>query len=150
MRKHLGFEPTADQENLIVCIAEFLTNPKFCDILLINGYAGTGKTTAIGALVRTLGELERPFALLAPTGRAAKVMSQYAGSPAYTIHKQIYRQSGIKDGVGKFSLKIHSLKNAVFIVDEASMIANSALDAAVFGSGRLLDDLMKYVQQGKN
>jgi exodeoxyribonuclease-5 len=150
LRQHFGFEPTSDQENLIAYIAEFLTNPKFCDILLVGGYAGTGKTTAIGALVRTLRHLERPFALLAPTGRAAKVMSQYTGESAYTIHKQIYRQASMQDGIGKFSLKPHTLKNAVFIVDEASMIANSSLDAAIFGSGRLLDDLMKFVQQGAN
>ncbi|GHT74743.1 ATP-dependent endonuclease [Bacteroidia bacterium] len=149
LRQELGFEPTADQENLIAQLAEFLINPKGNDVLMVNGYAGTGKTTAIGALVRTLKHLKRPAVLLAPTGRAAKVMSQYAGATAYTIHKKIYRQSNMRDGVGVFALNINTLSNAVFIVDEASMIANSSLDLSVFGSGRLLDDLVRFVQQGK-
>jgi exodeoxyribonuclease-5 len=150
LRQHLGFEPTADQDNLIACAAEFLANPKHADILLINGYAGTGKTTIIAALVKTLSHLKRPFALIAPTGRAAKVMAQYAAAPAFTIHKQIYRQQSGKDGIGKFVLRPHTLTDAVFIVDEASMIANSSLDASIFGTGRLLDDLMKYSMQGTN
>jgi exodeoxyribonuclease-5 len=150
LREHLHFEPTADQTTLIEQAAEFLTNPKYADILLIGGYAGTGKTTTIGALVQTLRALQRPYALIAPTGRAAKVMTQYTHASAYTIHKQIYRQQNTSDGIGKFLLRPHTLKDAVFIVDEASMIANSSIDISIFGSGRLLDDLVKYAQQGQN
>lgn len=149
MREQIGFEPTADQAVLIARLAEFLTDPKGSNILMVNGYAGTGKTTTMGALVRVLKQLQRPVVLLAPTGRAAKVMSQYAGTSAYTIHKKIYRQANMKDGVGVFRLDVNTLSNAIFIVDEASMIANSSLDQSIFGSGRLLDDLVKFVQQGK-
>ncbi|MDR1227179.1 MAG: AAA family ATPase [Prevotellaceae bacterium] len=150
IRVQLGFDPTADQELLIANLADYLTNPKGGDIFVLNGYAGTGKTTVIGALVRVLRELKQPVALLAPTGRAAKVMSQYSGHAAFTIHKKIYRQANMRDGVGTFKLNANLMTNAVFVVDEASMISNSSLEQSVFGSGRLLDDLIAYVRMGKS
>ncbi|MDR3329022.1 MAG: AAA family ATPase [Prevotellaceae bacterium] len=147
---HVGFSPTPDQQQLVEQLADFLTDPQGGEaIFVLNGYAGTGKTTMVAALVKALREAAQPVVLLAPTGRAAKVMASYAGHAAYTIHKKIYRQANVSDGVGTFALGYNALTNALFVVDEASMIANSAEGQAVFGSGRLLDDLVKYVRSGK-
>ncbi len=148
--QQVGFAPTADQRVLIDKLGEFLVAPDSETLLVLNGYAGTGKTTVVGALVRVLQEFKQQVVLLAPTGRAAKVMSAYAGVSAYTIHKKIYRQANMRDGVGTFSLNMNQHSNAVFVVDEASMIANSSLEQSVFGSGRLLDDLVQFVRLGKN
>ncbi|MDR3297018.1 MAG: AAA family ATPase [Prevotellaceae bacterium] len=147
---HIGFAPTPDQQQLLERLGAFLVNPKTETLFVLNGFAGTGKTTVVAALVRVLSELEQPVILLAPTGRAAKVMSYYSGHAAYTIHKKIYRQAKANDGFGQFALGFNQHANAVFVVDEASMIANSAADQSVFGSGRLLDDLVKYVRSGKD
>ena len=103
---------------------------------------GYGKDYAHSALVRTLVQLQRRVVLLAPTGRAAKVFSSYSGKSAYTIHKCIYRQKSILNSTS-FTLSHNSLRNALFIVDEASMIANGGFSG--FGSGALLDDLVEYV-----
>ena len=118
------------------------------ELFLLRGYAGTGKTTLVGALVKTLAELKQPVVLMAPTGRAAKVFSSYAGCPAYTIHKRIYRQKSITDD-SSFSLNVNLSKHTLFIVDEASMISNEGLSSSVFGTGRLLDDLIQYVYSGE-
>ena len=112
---------------------------------MLCGYAGTGKTTLVAALVRTLATLERRTVLLAPTGRAAKVFSLYSGSMARTIHKCIYRQKSIVNN-SVFTLNENRHKNTLFIVDEASMIANGGMSG--FGSGALLDDLVEYVYSG--
>jgi len=117
---------------------------------LIKGYAGTGKTTMINVLTQVLSVLKIRSVLMAPTGRAAKVMSGYSGKPAFTIHKSIYRQKSSSDGMGKFVLDKNFNKNTCFIVDEASMIPDSIGENSVFGSGRLLDDLLEYVYSGKN
>jgi exodeoxyribonuclease-5 len=146
----MGFAPTADQQALLDKLGAFLVDPHSETLFVLNGYAGTGKTTVVAALVRTLQELGQQVTLLAPTGRAAKVMSSYSGHAAYTIHKKIYRQAAMRDGVGKFSLNMNQQSNAVFVVDEASMISNSSAEQSVFGSGRLLDDLVTFVRTGKN
>jgi exodeoxyribonuclease-5 len=148
--QQMGFSPTADQRVLIDKLGAFLVDPHNETLLVLNGYAGTGKTTMVGALVRVLQDLKQQVVLLAPTGRAAKVMSQYAGVSAYTIHKKIYRQATMRDRVGTFTLDMNMHSNAVFVVDEASMISNSSAEQSVFGSGRLLDDLVKFVRLGKN
>ena len=119
-------------------------------IFVLNGYAGTGKTTLIAALVRALKDCGIKPVLLAPTGRAAKVLSRYSGEPALTIHKRIYRQRTNADYESKFSLNINQERGAVFIVDEASMLANGSSDGAIFGSGALLDDLVSYVRGGRD
>lgn len=113
---------------------------------VLRGYAGTGKTSVVSAMVRALEQLHQPFVLLAPTGRAAKVLSRYSGYSAYTIHKYIYRQNQL--GVEAFSLADNKHKQTMFIVDEASMISASR-DNSTFGSGNLLDDLIRYVYQGE-
>jgi exodeoxyribonuclease-5 len=114
----------------------------------MTGYAGTGKTSVISSIVKTLDLLRMRSVLLAPTGRAAKVLASYSGRQSFTIHKKIYRQKSSKDGFGSFSLDRNLHKDTFFIVDEASMVSNSSGDSSLFGSGRLLDDLIEYVYSG--
>lgn len=150
-RDGLGYEPTECQDTLLRNMAAFLTGDDG-DIMVVNGYAGTGKTTAIAAVVSALKEFKVPCILLAPTGRAAKVLSLYAGSPAYTIHKHIYRQKSMDaDGIGKFSLSQNKSRDALFVVDEASLIgleSGGGQSAALFGTGNLLEDLIVFVRSG--
>ena len=148
IRDNFGFAPTEEQFEAIGMLGEFLMSRRDSELFLLRGYAGTGKTTLVGALVKTLVELNQPVVLMAPTGRAAKVFSSYAGQPAYTIHKRIYRQKSITD-TETFSLNVNLSKHTLFIVDEASMIANEGLSSSVFGTGRLLDDLIQYVYSGE-
>lgn len=143
------YQPTEEQEKAIECIADFLFKPENDTLLLLKGYAGTGKTTLIGAVVRTLSEMRAGYVLMASTGRAAKVFSRYSGFSAYTIHKKIYRQKSFSNDLDNFSLNDNLHKNTLFIVDEASMISNDGLTGASFGSGRLLDDLIEYVYAGQ-
>ena len=147
----LGFAPTPCQKNLLKKISEFLTGGDG-DILVVNGYAGTGKTTAISSVIRTMREYRCQCVLLAPTGRAAKVLSGYAGAPAYTIHKHIYRQKSVGgDGFGQFSLAPNKAKETLFIVDEVSLIgieASQSQSSQLFGSGNLLEDLVSFVRNG--
>ena len=131
---------------MIEHLAAFLLSSEQKKAFLLRGYAGTGKTSVMSALVRALAGLKQPCVLLAPTGRAAKVLSRYSGFPAYTIHKQIYRQNQL--GSESFSLSDNLHRNTLFIVDEASMLSG-ARDNPTFGSGCLLDDLVKYVYQGR-
>lgn len=148
IRDNFGFAPTAEQSEAIDLIGEFLMSRRGMELFLLRGYAGTGKTTLVGALVKTLIQLGHPVVLMAPTGRAAKVFASYAEQPAYTIHKRIYRQKSITD-TESFSLNVNLSKHTLFIVDEASMIANDGLSSSVFGTGRLLDDLIQYVYSGE-
>jgi exodeoxyribonuclease-5 len=131
-------------------LAAFVTNvgsPQ--KVFIIGGYAGTGKTTALAALVRLLDDLKINLVLMAPTGRAAKVLSSYTGKSAFTIHKKIYRQKSHDDGGGVFVLNYNEYKNTLFIVDEASMISNQTSERSPFGTGRLLDDLITFVNAGE-
>lgn len=146
----LPFEPTESQQLLINALSEYITSNEPDEIMLIKGYAGTGKTTMINALTQVLDSLKIRSVLMAPTGRAAKVMAGYTGKPAFTIHKSIYRQQSSSDGMGRFVLDKNLFKSTYFIVDEASMISNEAGESSVFGSGRLLDDLLEYVYSGVN
>lgn len=146
----LNHTPTKGQSNAIEQIAAFLFNKNQYAIFVLKGYAGTGKTLLVSTLVKVLKQFKVNTELLAPTGRAAKVLSQYANQTAYTIHKKIYRQMSTSNGLGHFQLNYNKSSNTVFIVDEASMIANVSLEHSIFGSGRLLDDLVEYVYNGKN
>ncbi|MBS0009848.1 MAG: AAA family ATPase, partial [Bacteroidales bacterium] len=119
-------------------------------IFLLTGYAGTGKTSLISAVVHTLDSFDIESVLLAPTGRAAKVLASYTGSSSFTVHKHIYRQRGSRDGMGRFELDRNMHRDTFFIVDEASMISGEMAEVSVFGSGRLLDDLIEYVYRGRN
>lgn len=147
----LEFEPTPCQDRLLRKTADFVSSDDG-DILVVNGYAGTGKTTAISAVISVMKEYETKCVLLAPTGRAAKVLSSYAGQPAYTIHKHIYRQKSFGgDGFGQFSLAPNKDKNTLFIVDEVSLIgidAGQQQSTAAFGTGNLLEDLISFVRAG--
>ncbi len=145
--ENLDFQPTLGQEDLIHDLAIFLASEDCNEIMLVKGYAGTGKTTLLKSLVKTLNSLKQKSVLLAPTGRAAKVLTAYSGHPAWTIHKKIYRQKSGRDGLGDFVLDRNLHKNTCFIVDEASMIGDRSPDA-FFGSGDLLRDLVDYVEAG--
>ncbi|MDR2936372.1 MAG: AAA family ATPase [Rikenellaceae bacterium] len=142
------FQPTVGQKFLIEKLSEFVSTPDPESILMVNGYAGTGKTTVVSALVRALRGMKIPCVLLAPTGRAAKVMSQFSGAMAYTIHKKIYRQRTLASESSRFELDVNRHRGAIFVVDEASMLSNYGGDAGLFGSGCLLDDLVRYVRSG--
>jgi exodeoxyribonuclease-5 len=146
----LKFEPTSDQDKLISGLASFIMDNNPDKVFLIKGYAGTGKTTVVSALVNAFHKLKIKSVLMAPTGRAAKVLSSYSKKSAFTIHKKIYRQKSSKDGFGVFVLDKNLHSNTFFIVDEASMISNQSNDISVFGSGRLLEDLVKYVYNDKS
>ena len=146
--KNLGNIPTDNQSDALKKIASYICDNNNNVIFLMTGYAGTGKTSIISSVVKTLDLLRMPTVLLAPTGRAAKVLASYSGRQSYTIHKKIYRQKSSKDGFGSFSLNRNLHKDTFFIVDEASMVSNSSGDSSLFGSGRLLDDLIEYVYSG--
>lgn len=150
IKQNFPFEPTADQSLVLEQIVEFLFTQKDELVFLLKGYAGTGKSSLLGALVKTMTEFKQKTVLLAPTGRAAKVFSAYANHPAFTIHKKIYRQRKFSEDVGSFSIMDNLHKDTLFIVDEASMISNDGLDSSVFGTGRLLDDLIHYIYSGEN
>ena len=149
----LPHTPTTDQQELISKLSGFIekyTSPHhYHDTFILRGYAGTGKTTVIAALVKALPQIGIKSVLLAPTGRAAKVISNYSGRPAFTIHKKIYRQKSSTTDLGEFVLDKNPHKHTLFIVDESSMISNTTSENSIFGSGRLLDDLFQYVYSGE-
>jgi len=146
--KNLGNTPTDDQSEALKKIAVYICENTNDVIFLLTGYAGTGKTSLISSVVKTLDLLRMRSVLLAPTGRAAKVLASFAGKQAFTIHKKIYRQKSSRDGMGSFVLDRNLHKETYFIVDEASMVSNSSNDISLFGSGKLLDDLIEYVYSG--
>ena len=145
IKENFPYEPTFEQEIVLKSLAAFLLSPRNDAVFVLRGYAGTGKTSLVGALVRTLDKLQQKSILLAPTGRAAKVFSAYAGHPAFTIHKKIYRQQSFSNEVSNFSVNDNLTTHTLYIVDEASMISNEGVSGAVFGTGRLLDDLIQFV-----
>lgn len=144
-----GYEPTQSQRVASIEMGAFLADQSGRGAFVLQGYAGTGKTTMVSSVIGVLKELGQKAVLLAPTGRAAKVLGKSVGAPAFTIHKKIYRQQSSKDGFGGFELNHNLYKDTLFVVDEASMIANDG-GGGIFGSGRLLDDLLKFVFSGKN
>ena len=145
IKRNFSYKPTEEQENALNSFSNFLLSPSSEKIFVLRGYAGTGKTSLVSALVKTLGEVGRKCVLLAPTGRAAKVFLLYSHHPAYTIHRRIYRQRVFSGDMENFTLNTNLHRQTLFIVDEASMIANEGLSGASFGTGRLLDDLIEYV-----
>ncbi len=144
------FEPTPEQQEALQRMAGFLLSDHTHQLFLLKGYAGTGKTSLISALIRYLDDRHLDCLLMAPTGRAAKVLASYSGHPAYTIHKTIYRKAVVSPENGGFELNYNKHKNAVFIVDEASMIANDSSENATFGTGHLLEDLLEFTYVGDN
>lgn len=150
IRQNFPHTPTNEQLFALNILADFLLSANENSALLLKGYAGTGKTSLVGALVKTMSGLKQKSVLLAPTGRAAKVLSNYAGQQAFTIHKKIYRQDAFSNDLSAFHPSDNLHKDTLFIVDEASMISNQGIDSHYFGSGRLLDDLVHYVYSGEN
>ena len=142
-----GFEPTADQMNALQCFGRFLASRDDMAMMLMRGSAGTGKTSLVAAMVQTLVSLRQKVVLMAPTGRAAKVLSISSSLPASTIHRKIYRQ---KTMLGDFNLNDNLHTDTLFVIDEASMISSFSMSETGFGSGNLLDDLVQYVYSGRN
>lgn len=146
----ISFETTFSQKKVVEMLSDYLSEPKTEQIFVLNGYAGTGKTTLLAAVVEVLNAMQVPTVLLAPTGRAAKVLSRYCHREALTIHKRIYRERTTADYESHFSLDVNKERGAVFIVDEASMLADATSEGQIFGSGSLLDDLIKYIRSGRD
>jgi len=144
------FSPTEVQDELLVLLSEFIYDNDDRKLFLLKGYAGTGKTTVIGTIVNNLWHAGLKSVLLAPTGRAAKVIANYSKRQAFTIHKKIYHPRKAKNGGISFVLQANKHTNTIFIVDEASMIPDRNADAKFFENGSLLDDLLFYVYSGKN
>ena len=149
IREAMGMVPTAEQEHAIDVFSLFMTDRDDHVVMILRGSAGTGKTTLAGAIVRAMNALKQKMILLAPTGRAAKVFALNAGHPAYTIHRRIYRQKSAGD-ISAFNLNFNNNRDTLFMIDEASMIANQGYGESAFGSGCLLDDLMQFVYSGQN
>ncbi|MDR1454097.1 MAG: AAA family ATPase, partial [Tannerella sp.] len=143
------FRPTEEQAMAIRLLAGFLLSEEPRSVLLLKGYAGTGKTSLTGAAVKALNEFRQKNILMAPTGRAAKVFARYAGQEAFTIHRKIYRKKSFSNELEGFSLAGNLHGDTLFFVDEASMISNDATGNRAFGSSGLLDDLIRYVYSGK-
>lgn len=147
--RKFGFDLSPSQKEAVDRFVDFFFNREEESMFLLKGYAGTGKTSLVSAIVNVMLGLNYKVVLLAPTGRAAKVFASYAGHSAFTIHKKIYRQKSATDGEGVFSLGFNTFSDAIFFVDEASMISNMDVDGS-FGSGHLLDDLVEFVYNGRN
>ena len=147
-----GHAPTEEQSRAVSVFSCFMASRELRPAMVLCGSAGTGKTSLTAAMVKTLVGLRQRVVLLAPTGRAAKVLSMNAGIPAFTIHRRIYRQKTFTGDMTGFNLNFNKQRDTLFVVDEASMISNDSFSggAGQFGSGCLLDDLMEYVYSGDN
>jgi len=148
-REQVPHEPTLGQESAMRQMVDFLYKKDPKQLFILKGYAGTGKTTLISALVRVFGNLKKRTVLLAPTGRAAKVFASYSGAKAYTIHKHIYKISQ-KEGLVKIKRRMNESTNTLYIIDEASMISCESGFGELFGSREVLTDLMEFVFEGEN
>jgi exodeoxyribonuclease-5 len=146
--RFLPHTPTGCQQELFRQFGDYLVSENTDELFVVNGYAGTGKTTAVGAIVKLMDEMEMDVVLMAPTGRSAKVLSGYTQKPAFTIHKTIYREKNPGSAAPHFALDFNAHADTLFLVDEASLISNQSTESSVFGSGRLLDDLLQYVRSG--
>ena len=149
-QKAFPFAPTPEQAAAMSTFAEFMTYGDDRSVMILRGSAGTGKTVLASAIVRAIAALRQKVVLMAPTGRAAKVFAMNSGHEAFTIHRKIYRQKTMTADLGEFALNDNLYHDTLFMVDEASMIANSGATPSGFGSGRLLDDLVRFVYSGRN
>ena len=146
--KDFSHEPTVKQDSALHMVSKFLLSKNYEELFLLKGYAGTGKTSIVGTLVKNSWKINKNLVLLAPTGRAAKVISNYSNKEAFTIHKKIYYPKSKKGGGISFSLQKNKHKNTIFIVDESSMIPDTSPDSILFDKGSLLSDLIQYVYSG--
>lgn len=149
LQHEFGFDPTSGQNRVMQHLSAFVLSEKPKPLYLLKGYAGTGKTSLMGALVRSLSAINRKFVMMAPTGRAAKVLSGYSGFSAQTIHRKIYTRLMTADGRFTMNLMENRHRNTIFLVDEASMIGETTADQGMFRMQNLLDDLMTYVYGGE-
>ena len=150
LSKNFPFNPTIKQDAFFQKIAAFITDDKCDSIFVLKGYAGTGKTTVISTIVNQLIEINKKYVLLAPTGRAAKVIANYSNKPAFTIHKKIYFPKKSSGGGVAFTMQQNKHKNTIFIIDEASMISDQSNESKLYENGSLLDDLISYIYSGEN
>ena len=150
IKQQFPFNPTIKQNIVLQQLSEFIFKSDKNALYLLKGYAGTGKTTIVGAIVNNLWKAKKSAVLMAPTGRAAKVIANYSGKEAFTIHKKIYFPKKDAGGGVKFVLQPNKHKNTIFIVDEASMIPDTPSESKLMENGSLLDDLMQYVYAGHN
>ncbi len=150
LQKKFPFKPTVKQDIFFQQIAEFVTNTNKNELFVLKGYAGTGKTTVISTIVNNLIEVNKKYVLLAPTGRAAKVIANYSNKPAFTIHKKIYFPKKSSGGGVSFTLQPNKHKNTIFFIDESSMISDVNTESKLYENGSLLDDLISYVYSGDN
>ncbi|MFD0836151.1 ATP-dependent RecD-like DNA helicase [Mariniflexile aquimaris] len=148
IKQQFPFQPTLKQNVVLQQLSEFIFNSSPNALYMLKGYAGTGKTTIVGTIVNNLWKAKKSSVLMAPTGRAAKVISNYSGKEAFTIHKKIYFPKKEKGGGVSFVLQPNKHKNTIFIVDEASMIPDTPSDSKAFENASLLDDLIQYVYSG--
>jgi ATP-dependent exoDNAse (exonuclease V) alpha subunit len=150
LTSNFPFNPTVKQDLFFQKIAAFLESSSNDSIFVLKGYAGTGKTTVISTIVNNLIEINKKYVLLAPTGRAAKVIANYSNKPAFTIHKKIYYPKKSSGGGVAFTMQQNKHKNTIFIIDEASMISDQSNESKMYENGSLLDDLISYVYSGEN
>ncbi|MBL7885981.1 MAG: AAA family ATPase [Flavobacterium sp.] len=150
LSQNFPFKPTLKQDAFFQKIAAFITNINNDSIFVLKGYAGTGKTTVISTIVNHLIEINKKYVLLAPTGRAAKVIANYSNKPSFTIHKKIYFPKKSSGGGVAFTMQQNKHKNTIFIVDEASMISDQSNESKLYENGSLLDDLISYIYSGEN
>ena len=150
LQSNFPFKPTVKQEIFFQKIADFITNNNNNEIFILKGYAGTGKTTVISTIVNNLIDINKKYVLLAPTGRAAKVIANYSHKPAFTIHKKIYFPKKSSGGGVSFTLQPNKHKNTIFFIDESSMISDVIQESKMYENGSLLDDLISYVYSGDN
>jgi len=148
LRSDFPHTPTVKQDITLQLLANFALSEKKNEVFLLKGFAGTGKTTIVGTLVKNIWKAKQSTILLAPTGRAAKVISNYSKQEAFTIHKKIYYPKSEKGGGVSFTLQNNKHRNTIFIVDEASMIPDINQESKLFENGSLLDDLMQYIYSG--
>ncbi len=148
VKSKFPFEPTLKQDIVLQQLSDFVFSNVSNELYVLKGFAGTGKTTIIGTIVSNLWEVKKSAVLMAPTGRAAKVISNYSGKEAFTIHKKIYFPRKEKSGAVKFVLQPNKHKKTIFIVDEASMIPDTPGESKLFENGSLLDDLIQFVYSG--
>jgi len=148
VKQSFPFNPTLKQNIVLQQLSNFIFSTSKNELYLLKGYAGTGKTTIIGSIVSNLWKAKKSAVLMAPTGRAAKVIANYSGKEAFTIHKKIYFPKKDQGGGVKFVLQPNKHKNTIFIVDEASMIPDTPGESKLFENGSLLDDLIQYVYAG--
>jgi exodeoxyribonuclease-5 len=150
LKQDLGHPPTPKQDLGLQLLAKFIVDEHTNYIYLLKGYAGTGKTTMIGTLVKNIAKVKKKLVLTAPTGRAAKVISNYSNQHAQTVHRKIYYPKKTSGGGVDFVAQQNKHKNTIFIVDEASMIPDIPTGEDLFKSNSLLEDLIEYVYAGEN